>query len=290
MRGVELFYPHRVARSVLLYGVCGGLLVVALRLVEYRFLVIEHSIEIYGALIASVFAGLGIWLGLTLTRTREVNGRINAIVVPMFEEAQARVKAGLPSGPFTGAARPSGGPIARGAGFAAGAGACANTTPARRAGCAIPLSVWERVRVRAERCRAVVSEIGVTESLVRRSRVPRSTAPRCAAPTRALPQRGRRKRAACGRAGRAECLELRTQIDRAFPRPRPAPANRAGALRAALEPRHGLANGTAVWGLEPGRARRRARTPRDGAGSARTGAARHRQTLAGGTPRAGCRC
>jgi DNA-binding CsgD family transcriptional regulator len=72
VRGVELFYPHRVARSVLLYGVCGGLLVVALRLVEYRFLVIEHSIEIYGALIASVFAGLGIWLGLTLTRTREV--------------------------------------------------------------------------------------------------------------------------------------------------------------------------------------------------------------------------
>jgi amidase/6-aminohexanoate-cyclic-dimer hydrolase len=41
-------------------------------------------------------------LEAALTRTREVNGRINAIVVPMFEEAQARVRAGLPNGPFTG--------------------------------------------------------------------------------------------------------------------------------------------------------------------------------------------
>lgn len=57
-----------MTRGVLLYGLCGGVLIVALRLVEYRFLVLEHSIEIYGALIASLFAGLGIWLGLTITR------------------------------------------------------------------------------------------------------------------------------------------------------------------------------------------------------------------------------
>ncbi len=37
---------------------------------EYRFLVIEHSIEIYGALVAALFAGLGIWLGQTLTRKK----------------------------------------------------------------------------------------------------------------------------------------------------------------------------------------------------------------------------
>jgi hypothetical protein len=40
-----------------------------LKLAEYRFLVVEHSVEIYGALVAALFAGLGIWLGLTLTRT-----------------------------------------------------------------------------------------------------------------------------------------------------------------------------------------------------------------------------
>jgi DNA-binding CsgD family transcriptional regulator len=67
-----MFYPQPVKKAVLLYGLCGGLLIVALRLAEYRFLVIEHSVEIYGALVATLFAGLGIWLGLTLTRKQEV--------------------------------------------------------------------------------------------------------------------------------------------------------------------------------------------------------------------------
>jgi DNA-binding CsgD family transcriptional regulator len=57
-------------RDVLLYGVCGGLLIVVLKLTEYRFLVVEHSLEIYGALVAALFAGLGIWLGQTLTRKK----------------------------------------------------------------------------------------------------------------------------------------------------------------------------------------------------------------------------
>jgi len=58
---------RRAARDILLYGVCGGLLIEVLKLTEYRFLVVEHSVEIYGALVAALFAGLGIWLGLTLT-------------------------------------------------------------------------------------------------------------------------------------------------------------------------------------------------------------------------------
>jgi len=61
-----------VKKSILLYGVCGGLLIAALKVIEYRFLVLEHSLEIYGGLIAIVFASVGIWLGLTLTRTVEV--------------------------------------------------------------------------------------------------------------------------------------------------------------------------------------------------------------------------
>lgn len=63
---------RRVVLEILLYGVCGGVLIVVLKLTEYRFLVVEHSVEIYGALIAALFAGLGIWLGLTLTRKKPV--------------------------------------------------------------------------------------------------------------------------------------------------------------------------------------------------------------------------
>lgn len=56
----------------LIYGVTGGALIVFLKLIEFRFLVVEHSLEIYGGLIALVFAALGIWLGLKLTRKEEV--------------------------------------------------------------------------------------------------------------------------------------------------------------------------------------------------------------------------
>ncbi len=59
-------------KYLLIYGFLGGLLIAALKLVEYRFLVLEHSVEIYGGLIALLFAGLGIWLGLKLTRKKEV--------------------------------------------------------------------------------------------------------------------------------------------------------------------------------------------------------------------------
>jgi DNA-binding CsgD family transcriptional regulator len=57
-------------RSALIYGLCGGLLFAVLRLTEYRFLVIEHSVEIYGGLVAALFGALGIWLGITLTRKK----------------------------------------------------------------------------------------------------------------------------------------------------------------------------------------------------------------------------
>jgi NarL family two-component system response regulator LiaR len=56
-----------VRRTVIVYGLLGGVLIVVLKLIEYRFLVIEHSLEIYGGLIALIFAALGIWLGLKMT-------------------------------------------------------------------------------------------------------------------------------------------------------------------------------------------------------------------------------
>ena len=59
-------------RNILIFGLCGGLLIALLRLIEYRFLIIGHSLEIYGGLVALVFAGVGIWLGLKFTRKEEI--------------------------------------------------------------------------------------------------------------------------------------------------------------------------------------------------------------------------
>lgn len=66
MTGAE---PMR--RQVLLYGILAGLLIAGLKFIEYRWLVLTHSLEIYGGIVAAIFAGLGIWLGLKLTKTKE---------------------------------------------------------------------------------------------------------------------------------------------------------------------------------------------------------------------------
>jgi hypothetical protein len=48
-----------VTRTVLLYGLLGGLLLAVLQLLEYRLLVVEHALGIYGGLVALLFAALG---------------------------------------------------------------------------------------------------------------------------------------------------------------------------------------------------------------------------------------
>jgi len=58
-------------RHVLIIGVVGGLLIATLQYIEYRFVILSHSIELYGALVAILFAAFGIWLGLRITRSRE---------------------------------------------------------------------------------------------------------------------------------------------------------------------------------------------------------------------------
>ena len=57
-------------RHVLIYGLVGGILITLLQWMHYRFLIVEHSVEIYAALIAAAFAAFGIWLGLRLTKPK----------------------------------------------------------------------------------------------------------------------------------------------------------------------------------------------------------------------------
>ena len=65
-------------KTVIVYGLLGGLLIALLKLTEYRFLVVEHSTEIYSGIIAALFAALGIWLGLKLTRKETVVVQVRA--------------------------------------------------------------------------------------------------------------------------------------------------------------------------------------------------------------------
>lgn len=82
-------------RDILIYGLLGGVLIALLKLVEYRFLVIQHSLEIYGGIVAALFAALGIWLGLKLTRPKETVV-IKEVQVPTggpFVQNTARIEA-----------------------------------------------------------------------------------------------------------------------------------------------------------------------------------------------------
>jgi two-component system, NarL family, response regulator LiaR len=86
-------------RHVLIFGVVGGLLIAALQYTEYRFVVIEHSVELYSALVAILFSAFGIWLGLRITRRREVI-RETVVVREVLVPAEAPAAIAPNSAPF----------------------------------------------------------------------------------------------------------------------------------------------------------------------------------------------
>jgi DNA-binding CsgD family transcriptional regulator len=79
------------------YGAIAGASIATLRFTEYRFLVVAHSVEIYGALVAALFAGVGIWLGSRLTR-RPAKVVVREVAVPFRVEVpvEVRVASDLP--------------------------------------------------------------------------------------------------------------------------------------------------------------------------------------------------
>src|SRR2546423_15450635 len=83
-------------RTVVLYGLLGGLLIAGLKFIEYRFLVVEHSVEIYAGIVALLFSMVGIWLGLRLTRTRET---VIVREVPVAVEVPVRVSGAFVADP-----------------------------------------------------------------------------------------------------------------------------------------------------------------------------------------------
>ena len=87
-------------KHVLVYGLAGGILIATLRLIEFRYLVLEHSVELYGTLVAALFSGLGIWLGLRLTRGRErvvVRDVVRDVVREVPVEVPVEVRVHVPA-------------------------------------------------------------------------------------------------------------------------------------------------------------------------------------------------
>ena len=91
--GDILLHNSIMKRHVLIFGLVGGLLIATLQYTEYRFVVIEHSVELYSVLIAILFSTFGIWLGLRITRRRETIREtvvVREVLVPAEVPAEAR--------------------------------------------------------------------------------------------------------------------------------------------------------------------------------------------------------
>src|SRR5258708_21952344 len=95
-----LLHNPIMKRHVLIFGLVGGLLIATLQYTEYRFVVIEHSVELYGALVAILFATFGIWLGLRITRSRETI-RETVVVKQVLVPPEAPAPAQAPFAPNT---------------------------------------------------------------------------------------------------------------------------------------------------------------------------------------------
>ncbi|AWI27043.1 helix-turn-helix transcriptional regulator [Flavobacterium pallidum] len=57
-------------RSIILYGISLAALMFLLKWLELRFIIFEHSFEVYAGLIAVIFTALGIWLALKLSKPK----------------------------------------------------------------------------------------------------------------------------------------------------------------------------------------------------------------------------
>ena len=64
---MTFFTRHKL---IILYALSFGVALFLLKFLELRFLVIEHSVEVYIGIIAVVFTGLGIWLALKLSKPK----------------------------------------------------------------------------------------------------------------------------------------------------------------------------------------------------------------------------
>jgi NarL family two-component system response regulator LiaR len=73
-------------RTIIIYGLSLAILIFLLKLIEYRFLVRDLSLEFYIGAIAIFFTVLGVWAGLKLTKKKMV-----IITNPAFQFDQSRI-------------------------------------------------------------------------------------------------------------------------------------------------------------------------------------------------------
>jgi DNA-binding CsgD family transcriptional regulator len=75
-------------RHIIIYGSSLALLVFVLKWLQWKFLIVDNSIDIYIGLIALFFTVLGIWIALQLTKTKTEKVVVEKKVYVRAEEIQ----------------------------------------------------------------------------------------------------------------------------------------------------------------------------------------------------------
>lgn len=68
-------------KATILYSISLALLLFFLKWLELRYILFDHSIEIYIGFIAVIFTGLGIWLALKLSKPKPESFRNETVVI-----------------------------------------------------------------------------------------------------------------------------------------------------------------------------------------------------------------
>lgn len=80
MRSEKITRAFIAQKPLVLYGLSLAVVLYLLQWLRVRLLILDHAFEVYIGAIALVFAVLGLWLGLKLTRPQK-----SALPVPPFE-------------------------------------------------------------------------------------------------------------------------------------------------------------------------------------------------------------
>ncbi len=85
-------------KRILLYGLALAVLIGLLKWLEYRFIIVDHAIEIYGGMVALLFTVLGIWAGNKLTK-RKVQEKIveveKLVIVPANGNPEFKINSAI---------------------------------------------------------------------------------------------------------------------------------------------------------------------------------------------------
>ena len=68
-------------KATIVYSICLAFLLYLLKWLELRFIIFDHSFEIYIGFIAVIFTALGIWLALKLSKPKPDSYRVETVVI-----------------------------------------------------------------------------------------------------------------------------------------------------------------------------------------------------------------